>query len=109
MKILNFALVSLFFALLPSAGMAQKIIASFEEEDDLNNMKVTTGVNVSRTTDFAALRAYSCKISFSEKGGEADLVNLAISNWNREEVLLAFVWSDSPEKVSLTSFTIRSA
>lgn len=85
-----------------SNGFAQKIIASFEEEGDLKNLSVTSGVAISRSTDFPALKIYSCKTVFPDNGGEVSLVNLNATNWNRYESFLAFVWTNEEGKIFLT-------
>ncbi|HZL08726.1 MAG TPA: hypothetical protein VFC65_01925, partial [Prolixibacteraceae bacterium] len=76
------------FFILSQNSFAQKIIASFEDEGDLKNLSFTSGVEISRSTDFPALKIYSCKTVFPENGGEISLVNLNITNWNREESFL---------------------
>jgi hypothetical protein len=80
---------------------AQKVIASFEEEVDFKNVIVTPGAEVSRSTDFPALKTHSCKAVFPEKGGEVSLINLSNTNWSREEALLLFIWTHEVGKISL--------
>jgi len=89
------------FFILSQNSFAQKIIASFEDEGDLKNLSFTSGVEISRSTDFPALKIYSCKTVFPENGGEISLVNLNITNWNREESFLAFVWTNEAGEISL--------
>ena len=101
MKILYFYFIAICFIIISSEGFSQKVIASFEDEKDLLNIKNTSGVEVSRSTEFPALGAHSCNIVFPEKGGNVDVVNLNITNWNREEALLLFIWTNEAEKISL--------
>ena len=66
--ILHFLICFSLFTL-SNKSFGQKILASFEDEGDLKNLSFTHGVEVSRSTDFAALQSYSCKAVFPEKGG----------------------------------------
>jgi len=101
MRNVYYFLICFCFVFLPSEGIAQKIIASFEKEADMVNIKVTSGVEVSRSTEFPALSTNSCKVVFPETGGEVCLVNLNITNWSREGALLVFIWTNEVEKISL--------
>ncbi len=101
MRSLYYYLICLCFVFLPSEIFAQKVIASFEEENDLINVKVTSGVEISRSPEFPALRTHSCNVVFPETGGEVSLINLNITNWSREEALLVFIWTNEVEKISL--------
>ena len=98
--ILHFLICFSLFTL-SNNSFGQKILASFEDEGDLKNLSFTPGIEVSRSTDFAALQSYSCKAVFPEKGGEVTLSHLNITNWNREESFLAFIWTNESGEISL--------
>lgn len=101
MKFLHHFLICLFLFLMANNSFAQKILASFEKEADLKSVKVTSDVTISISTDFPALQEHSCKAVFPETGGEVSLTNLDITNWNREEALLVFIWTNEAGKVNL--------
>jgi hypothetical protein len=111
MKIIWFNIIAICLLLISSESFSQKVIASFEEENDLLNVKVTPGVEVSRSTDFPALREYSCKAVFPEKGGalflnKIELVsgnNIEGNNYSQDEVLHLFVWSEKKTNLTLTA------
>ena len=65
--------------LLPDLGYSQKIINSFEVQNDLLDIATSEGVKISRSTDFPALGAYSCKAIFPENGGSVFINNLESS------------------------------
>ena len=101
MKILHSLLISSLFVLLPRVAYSQKIIASFEDQNDLGNIHVTEGVKFFRATDFPAVGAYSCKTVFPENGGTLYLNNLNITNWSREEAFLCFIWTNETAEIKL--------
>lgn len=102
--------VLFFLALLLSIeGYSQTIISSFESQKDLRNTHFSEGVDVSRSTDFPAIGAYSCKVDFPENGGTFYISgietfyqrNIENSALNRNEVLLYFIWTNDAAQVSL--------
>ena len=101
MKKLYIFLLILCIVLLPAKLYSQKIIASFEDQNDLLNIQSTPGIDFSRSTDFPALGAHSCKAVFPEKGGTLFLSNLNTSNWTSEEVLHLFIWSNETTVIDL--------
>jgi hypothetical protein len=88
---------------------AQALINSFEQESNLENVTVTEGVDISRSTDFPALGAYSCKAVFPDDGGTVFLNNINTSfrrnvensGSNYDEVLLYFIWTNEVAQISL--------
>ena len=101
MKILHFLLISSLIAPIPREGYSQKIIASFEDQHDLENIHFTEGVDIIRTTDFPAVGAYSCKAVFPENGGALHLQNLNITDWSREEAFLCFIWTSEVAEIEI--------
>ena len=109
MKKLKYFALLVLITFLSFGGYSQTIIASFENQKDLQNTHSTKGVDVSRSTDFAALGAYSCKAVFPENGGAFFLTNIKTfyqrnienSRSNRNEVLLCFIWTNEVARVSL--------
>ena len=105
-----YCLICLCFGFIPAELFAQKVIASFEEEVDFKNIKVTSGVEVSRSSDFPALQSYSCKAVFPEKGGTLYLNKIEPfyensiegNNQGHDEVLHFFVWSEKSTNLTLT-------
>lgn len=97
------------FILMHYDGHSQSIIASFEDQNDMSKMQATKGVGFSRSTDFAALGAYSCKTVFPEMGGKlyinnietSFLGNIEASSINLKESLLVFVWTNETAQISL--------
>ncbi len=88
---------------------SQAHIISFEQESNLANVAVTEGVDISRSTDFPALGAYSCKAVFPDDGGTVYLNNINTSSrrnveiigLNYNEVLLYFIWTNQVAHISL--------
>ena len=88
---------------------SQALINSFEQESNLVNVTVTEGVDISRSTDFPALGAYSCKAVFPDDGGTVYLNNINTSfrrnvensGLNYDEVLLYFIWTNEVAQISL--------
>ena len=88
---------------------SQALINSFEKESNLANVTVTEGVDISRSTDFPALGAYSCKAVFPDNGGTVYLNNINTffrrnvenSGLNYNEVLLYFIWTNDVAQISL--------
>jgi len=109
MRILYSIIIISLFVLLPLKGPSQTIIASFEDQKELRNTHSTRGVDISLSTDFPALGAYSCKAVFPENGGTFYLDNIKTfylrnienSNLNRNEVLLYFIWTNEIAQISL--------
>jgi len=101
MKVLFPCILSLLFLSLPSEGYAQKIFASFEDQYELDNIHFTEGVNISRTTHFPAVGAFSGKVVFPGNGGALYLQNLSITNWSREEAFLCFIWTNEISEIEL--------
>ena len=101
MKVLYPWIISFLIVLIPSEGYSQKIIASFEGHSDLEDIHLTEGVDILRSTDFPAVGAYSCNIFFPENGGELYLNNLNITDWSREEALLYFIWTNEATEIGL--------
>ncbi len=107
--ILHFLICFSLFTL-SNNSFGQKILASFENEGDLKNLSFTPGVEVSRSTDFAALQSYSCKSVFPEKGGTFYLNKIEPfyensiegNNLGKDEVLHFFVWSEKGSNLTLT-------
>lgn len=107
-KILFYSILASSF-LVSNLGNAQKIIASFEGQNDLSNIVVSKGVDVLRSTDFPALRTYSCKVVFPESGGTIfinDLQNsfkknIEYSGLNKNDVLLCFIWTNRTAEIDL--------
>jgi len=95
--------------LLSIQGYSQTIIASFEDQNDLQNTQITRGVDISRSTDNPAMGAYSCKIVFPENGGTFSLKNIKASylesienvKMNQIEILHFFIWTDEVAQISL--------
>ncbi len=95
--------------LLHTEGYGQTIIASFESQSDLSKLHPGPGVEISRTTDYAALGAFSCKAVFPETGGALVLsdiekfqqTNIESSSSDLEESLLWFIWTGEPAEVNI--------
>lgn len=110
MKIIYKYFFALCFLYVQTEVFSQKVIASFEEERDLKNINVTSGVKVSRSTDFPALKEFSCKAIFPEKGGALYLNKIEFFSWKNiegihygeDEVLQLFVWSDKATDITLS-------
>ena len=110
MRILYFILISLCLIFINRESYSQTVIASFEEENDLTNINITAGVEVSLSTDFPALNKFSCKAVFPEKGGALYLNKIELFNWNsiegnnygKDEVLHLFVWSEKVTNLTLS-------
>lgn len=101
MKPILYFLICFSLFTLSNNSFGQKILASFENEDDLKNLSFTPGIEVSRSTDFPALGSHSCKVVFPENEGEVSLVNLNNTNWVREEALLLFIWTNEVGNITL--------
>ncbi len=94
---------------LPLKSFSQTIIASFENQEELQNTHYTSGVDISLSTDFPALGAYSCKAVFPENGGtfylnniqKSSQRNIENSNLNLNEALLCFIWTNEIAQISL--------
>lgn len=75
----------------------------------MQNTHSTKGVDISLSTDFPALGAYSCKAVFPENGGTFYLNNIKSfylrnienSTLNRNEVLLYYIWTNEIAQISL--------
>lgn len=86
---------------------SQSIITSFEDDNDLKKTKFSEGVVVSRSMDFPALGAYSCKVEFPDIGGNfqlriretESLDNIESSNSKKAEVLLYYIWSNESGQI----------
>ncbi len=95
--------------LIHERGFSQTVIASFEKQEDLQNIQATQGVDFSRSIDFTALNTYSCKAVFPENGGTIYLnnieafflQNIEASSVSKKEVLLYYIWTNELAKVSL--------
>lgn len=91
------------------SSYSQALINSFEQESNLENVTVTEGVDISRSTDFPALGAYSCKTVFPDDGGTVYLNNINTffrrnvenSGLDYNEVLLYFIWTNEVANISL--------
>ncbi len=94
-------IVSILIVLLPSEANSQNIIASFEDQTDLEDIQLSEGVDILRSTDFPAVGSYSGNITFPEKGGELSLHNLNITDWSRKEALLCYIWTSELTEISL--------
>jgi hypothetical protein len=101
MKVLSSWIISFLIVILPVEAYSQNIIASFEDQHDLEDIHYTEGVEVLRSTDFPAVGAYSCTIIFPERGGELSLNNLNTIDWSREEALLCYIWTNEITKITL--------
>jgi hypothetical protein len=94
---------------LPLKSFPQTIIASFENQEELRNTYFTEGVELSLSSDFPALEAYSCKAVFPENGGAFCLTNIQTSTLrniensalNQDEALLYFIWTNEMAQISL--------
>lgn len=94
---------------LPLKSFSQTIIASFENQEELQNTYSTKGVDISLSTNFPALGAYSCKAVFPENGGTFSLNNIQTSTLrniensalNQSEALLYFIWTNETAQISL--------
>ncbi len=109
MKKITYLAILFCITFLSIKGYSQTIIASFEDELDLQNTHSSEGVEISRSTDFPALGAYSCKAVFPENGGSFFIYNIKSfyqrnienSKLNRNEVLLYYIWTNETAQVSL--------
>lgn len=88
---------------------SQSIITSFEEDHDFGKIEFSDGVIVSKSNEFPALGAYSCKVEFPEIGGNFqlraretnNLENIESSNSIKAEVLLYYIWSNEYGQINL--------
>ncbi len=109
MNKLSFLVLSLCAIMLSQHGYSQSIVASFENQSDLQNTHATNGVDVSRSTDFAALGAYSCQVVFPENGGTfyldnietSFLGNIEASSIDVQESLLYFIWTNKNSSIKI--------
>ncbi|MFH0759732.1 MAG: hypothetical protein V2B15_20760 [Bacteroidota bacterium] len=109
MKKLKQLFLLLCVVFLPLKSFSQTIIASFENQEELQNTCSTKGVNISLSADFPALGAYSCKAVFPENGGTfylnnirpSTLRNIENSTLNLNEALLCFIWTTELARISL--------
>ncbi|GJM30554.1 MAG: hypothetical protein DHS20C17_31890 [Cyclobacteriaceae bacterium] len=109
MKIQQFLSVLLFIGLLSFNGYSQTIIASFEDQKDLQNIHQSEGVDISQSTDFAALGAFSCRAAFPEHGGSLSIISpesfhqtsMENSSSDVELSLLCFIWTSLPASIGV--------
>ena len=102
--LLTFFILCIFYE-----GFAQRIINSFENEKDLEKIHVTAGVHFSRSAEFPALQAYSCKVVFPENGGTFYQENkgavfhrnIEASGSDVQEALQCFIWTGDPAEAEL--------
>jgi hypothetical protein len=76
MKFLYSFVLTSIILFIPLKAITQTIVASFEDQKELQNTRTTKGVVISLSTDFPALQAYSCKAVFPENGGAFYLNNI---------------------------------
>ena len=101
MKALFPLLTGLILAIFSLEADAQQIIASFEDQSDLEKIHVSEGVDLQRSRNYPAVGAYSCNILFPGNGGTLSLDNLKVTDWSRQEALLYYIWTSEVAEIRL--------
>lgn len=101
MKKFHLVLLICIFAF-PIKGYSQKILSSFEKQYPIKEIRSSSDVIISRSTQFPALGKYSLKVIFPRNGGTIRVGALSTGNWIRREVLLAFTWSTKPSRIHVS-------